>query len=139
MIDELIRPAVYAINSSGWVWTGESCQGHPDAVKATGWTHNTKPMLRLITSAEDFGTMLRLLCDACYSSVEEQDKAGVYRNAGLELWPQEVPRNGAWWLAPYREVLVYVPALVTFERNAALGVFDRFAERVVEYGEARRG
>ena len=135
-VDELIRPAVFAINTSGWVWTAESCQGHPDATKATGWTHNTKPMLRLVTRAEEFGTMLRLLCDACYSSIEEQDETGVYRNAGLELWPQ-VPKNGAYWLAAYREVLVYVPALITFERNAALRVFERFAEQVVEYGEAR--
>lgn len=131
-IDPLIRDAVFAINASGWVWTGESCQGHPDATEPRGWEHNIEPMLRLITTAEDYALMLQLLTDACWRPIEEQDEFMAHYPLGLSLYPQF--RDG-WSIAPYREVLVYVKARQTIERNAGLRLFERFADNVVEHGE----
>ena len=58
-IDPLLRPFVQKINRSGWVWTAESCQGHPEA-KIPAWADNVRPMLRLVTPKECLGRVLGL-------------------------------------------------------------------------------
>lgn len=55
-IDPLIRPAVRAINRSGWVWTAESCQG--------GHEFSDTPMLRLVVREADVGDLLAAVYDA---------------------------------------------------------------------------
>ncbi len=55
-IDPLLRTAVAAINSSGWIWTAESCQGHPDETEvAAPWGHNVRPYLRLVCRDRHLG------------------------------------------------------------------------------------
>lgn len=49
LVDPLMRAFVQRMNSSGWVWTAECCQGHPDAPdNAYIWAGNTSPMVRLV-------------------------------------------------------------------------------------------
>lgn len=118
LVDELIRPVVVRINQSGWVWTGESCQGHPDATHAMAWAGNTRPMLRLIAHQERYGEMLNLLLGATHY---EED--GLKRTVGLDMWEHE--RKGV-----YCEVIVYAKATTVYERNVGIECFARFAEAI---------
>lgn len=125
MIDPLIWPAVQRINASGWVWTAESCQGHPDAERPGPWTHNTRPMLRLVSRRGDHGRMLETLLRACFINEAvpglpidpERFGGGVL---GLELWAREM-RDLAW-----AESLVYIGARTAYERDYGCLIFERF-------------
>jgi hypothetical protein len=55
-VDPGIWPAVRAINQSGWVWTLESCEGHPDRY---AWSH--VPLIRLAVPHGHAERMLGLL------------------------------------------------------------------------------
>lgn len=127
MIDPLIRNAVLKINESGWVWTGESCQGHPDS-ETFCWADNARPMLRLITRSEDVGDMMRCLLTA---SLEKE-------NPDLELLEQLKPpymcnfeiypcRQNKGWC----EILVYIPATTVYHRNNGCKIFERFGELLI--------
>jgi hypothetical protein len=123
-IDPLLRPAVLAINSSRWVWTGESCQGHPDAAKLgdTGWTHNTEPYLRLICRRSDMGRMLTALVEASAPTVEDQD-LGIFSAAQLRV----IRSNDH---PEWAEVMVYIGARNVMDRDFGCRVFSRFGEVV---------
>ncbi len=66
-IDPLLREIVLNINLSGFCWTAECCQGHPDAAKPgdTGWDHNVEPYLRLVCHQGREGEVLAELMRAC--------------------------------------------------------------------------
>lgn len=55
-VDHLIWPAVRLINTSGWVWTAESCQGHK---RKNGWSH--VPLIRLVCRKNDIGDLMELI------------------------------------------------------------------------------
>lgn len=130
-IDLLMRPVVEAINRSGWVWSAESCQGHPDATTSC-WAENTRPMLRLVCRAEHEGAMLAALFSACRSMAVHE---GDYENyaawgrpgaTALEIYPDE--RGAPNWC----ETLVYIPATTVCHRNRGIETFARFAHRINE-------
>jgi len=121
-VDPLLLSAVRTINSSGWVWTAESCQGHPEAHFPWG----LRPMLRLVTRWSDAGRLLGLLAAATARRNSEDDEVHIM---GVEMWP---------WCRPsvesprYFEVLVYVGphSASVGHRNAGCHVFDLLAELV---------
>lgn len=134
MIDPLLRDAVAKINASGWVWTAESCQGHPDFGLVdvhTAWEHNTRPMLRLVCRADHAGSMLvaltRSACDPItdvLTPIEEETDLRLSRYPqGLELWPNE--RRNGWY-----EVLAYFQAGNVAMRDLGCLRFARFAALV---------
>jgi hypothetical protein len=130
-IDKLILPIVLKINTSGWVWTAESCAGHPDAAEWGSWASNTDPMLRLVTRFVNFGRLLHHLTDAylaTWARIEESHgtdhSLGIFEVGGIRLHPS--PRVNPHW----REVLVYLGARTVYQRNQGLEVFNGFAEAV---------
>lgn len=116
MIDPLLRKAVRRINESGWCWTAESCQGHPDATELAPWGFNTKPMLRLVCHESGFGEMLAKLAHAM--SDEHDALAG---SCMFEVCNYKARGD-------YAEALIYVRAANVFERNRGCRAFERFAE-----------
>lgn len=118
-VDPLMRDVVARINASGWVWTGESCQGHPDveSLTDTGWPHNNDPYLRLICRHDRFGEMLAALLDAS----RPQPESDEFHSATLRLYRSDT--RGDW-----AEVLVYVQARNVMERNHGIRVLGRFAD-----------
>jgi hypothetical protein len=123
MIDPLLRNAVGRINASGWVWTAESCQGHPDAATATdtGWLHNTDPFLRLVCRQEREGEMLALLMRACTVGEDDFDH-GIYHGTTARLFREQ--------RGDYAELLVYLPSRNVMDRDQGVRVFERFASAV---------
>lgn len=121
-VDPLIRKAVLRINESGWVWTAESCQGHPDAADFEPWANNTRPFLRLVTRRGNIGLMLGMLYEKAYRTPEGRDDykepltVTVYRSFAI---------TGDW-----AEVLVYIEAATAWDRNNGIAAFERFAEYV---------
>lgn len=114
-IDPLIRHAVRTINASGWVWTAESCQGHPDESENMPWGFNVKPMLRLVVRAERLGDMLSLMARSA------KDPDDNLRTAVFEVISH--PLRDGWF-----SVLVYAHAHNVFSRNKGIAFFERFAE-----------
>lgn len=120
-IDPLMRLAVNLINESGWVWTAESCQGHPDAASPmeTAWPHNTRPMLRLVCRKNRLGKMLELLHDG-WRVVDRESEGEFYAHPGsLIIHPHGV--KGDW-----AEVIVYVEAASVWQRDLGIKVFGNF-------------
>ena len=120
-IDPLLRDAVRRINRSGWLWTAESCQGHPDADDA--WAGNTRPMLRLVCRSEDRPRMMDALCQALADYNDDKLGEAYGKVLSIAVWPYE--RRNGWF-----EALVYIPAAVAGERNAGCRCYERFAELV---------
>jgi len=126
-IDPLLRDAVSRINQSGWVWTAESCQGHPDfdgrTIK-TAWEHNTRPMLRLVCRIAHAGQMLASLALAATYQFEDDADTGfssARMTQGLELWPHT--RRDGWF-----EVLAYFEAGNVAMRDIGCKRFEKFAD-----------
>jgi len=119
LIDPLLRKAVARINLSSWVWTAESCQGHPDNDIGPVWAGNTSPMLRLVCRREQVGRMLGALHEA---STGFEDEDGLRRYFSLRVHPQT--------LREWAEVLVYIEAQTVRDRNLGIAVFEKFAELV---------
>lgn len=120
-VDELIRKAVFTINESGWVWTAESCQGHPDASEYDPWASNTRPFLRLVCRRGDAGRMMSLLYPQMYRTLDvvacdykEPLRVTVYQSFGV---------TGDW-----AEFLVYIEASTAWDRNNGVKAFERFAD-----------
>lgn len=129
MIDPLIWPAVQQINRSGWCWTAESCQGHPDATDDFVWATNVRPMLRLVCRWPDRGRMLAALHDATiYEHEYEPGLPGDLRGWGFEIWAHPGKKKHGVWC----EVLVYLGASTVYRRNQALKVFARLAALVCD-------
>ncbi len=114
-IDRLLRDTVSRINQSGWVWTAESCQGHPDSRDAA-WADNTDPMLRLVCRHENMGRMLGLLMDAYYDHGPE-----MLWQQGFRIYPVKHRRG---WV----EILVYLNGKTAYYRDDGIRVLERFAE-----------
>lgn len=124
-MDPMMRPVCEAINRSGWVWTAESCQGHPDAAKSGTWGHNTRPMLRLVTKQENVGRMLAALMEAYEverRSVEESiaEHGNLPELMGLEVFPFS-GRNPGW-----SETLIYIEAKTVYQRDQGMSVWEIF-------------
>jgi hypothetical protein len=121
-IDPLIFPIVKKINESGWVWTAESCQGHPDSTDKYVWAGNMRPMLRLVVREERVGEMLNKLLE---SSVFLDEDALALIN-GIEIWQQQ-RMNG--WVS----LTTYIAQCSTiYYRNKGLECYDRFATSLQE-------
>lgn len=123
-VDPLMRPICEGINKSGWVWTAESCQGHPDATTSGTWGENTNPMIRLVTRQP--GRMLECLCQAFGLAKGRTERADIFEVHGFRMYPSGRP-NPEW-----SEILVYIDARTTFQRDQALDVWGAFAELVIE-------
>lgn len=125
-VDKRIVSACRLINATGWVWTAESCEGHPDFagyraddnVGGSCWDGNTKPMLRLVSKCMGW-VFERLLAAAAY---ELPGEYGTKRAVFFEVYPsvQEMKYG-------YTEVLVYAMARNVFERDQGIAMFERFA------------
>lgn len=120
-VDPMLRNIVRRINATGWVITGESCEGHPDDKDA--WAGNTRPMLRLACRLIDSDRLLGVLGRVIASM--NDDAVGAPGNAtvpflGLSLWPRIYP---GWF-----EVLVYVePGSTFWARDRGIEAFDYLA------------
>lgn len=119
-LDPLIREVCRDINRSGWVWTGESCQGHPDATYPMVWAGNVRPMLRLIVRQADYGSMLNLLLAACAGGYGDPGDRFEGLPVGLELY--EAERKGGWV-----SLLCYGRASTAWERDHAIACYAKFA------------
>lgn len=120
-VDPLIRDAVLAINQSGWVWTAESCQGHPDAADDEPWANNTRPFLRLVTRHRNLGAMLTMLYEKMYRpgfGAEDRQPLTVTIYRSFQV-------TGTW-----AEVLVYIEAATAWDRNHGIAAFERFARYI---------
>ncbi len=114
-IDPLLRLAVAAINSSGWIWTAESCQGHPDETEVNApWGHNTKPYLRLVCRDRYLGHAVAVMLR---EARDESDK--LIGAPGLVLRTREL--RDAWV-----ELQVYVEAHNVATRNRGCQALERF-------------
>lgn len=62
-LDRKIRESVLLVNTSKWVWTAESCQGHPKNRRGSagyiGWSQ--VPMMRFVCRSADVGDLLTLV------------------------------------------------------------------------------
>jgi hypothetical protein len=118
-IDPLLRDAVAAINSSGWVWTAESCQGHPeeDDIFAP-WGHNTRPYLRLISRADDVGDVVATL-------LAEAGDENTQMIGAPEMCIRSRPLANGW-----SELQVYVTAHNVATRNRGCQAFGRFGAAI---------
>lgn len=115
MVDPLLRSAVAAINSSGWIWTAESCQGHPDESDAFApWGHNTRPYLRLVCRAEDVGDAVAALL------AEAGDDESVMIGSPEMCLRSRALRDG------WAELQVYVTAHNVATRNRGCLALERF-------------
>lgn len=126
-IDPLLRDVVFEINRSAWVWTAESCQGHPDADHSYPWAMNTRPMLRLVCEKKNFGRMLECLLEATVFEDEGLNKVNVLDICECRNWGpnyKHVSDPG------FREVIVYVRAVTVYERNLGIECYKRFAKLI---------
>jgi hypothetical protein len=129
-IDPLMRDLVKKINESGWCWSAESCQGHPDAPLPHAWAGNTDPMLRLVCEAKYAGEMMwRLVLAkraAAKKASEHEMLGGIEPSLCLKLWDHyRGPKTDGWY-----ELLVYIPSSTVWERNLGVSVYAEFAEAV---------
>lgn len=124
-IDPLLQSIVKQINDSGWVWTAECCQGHPDydGTGRSGWDHNVRPFVRLVTSKVRFGEMMGLLA----SSMRLPDRFEPIEAARLNgvcsfetfVWPRP--------LGPWEQASVYINAHNVLSRNHGIEALTQFA------------
>lgn len=114
-VDLLLRLAVAAINSSGWIWTAESCQGHPDETDLHApWGHNCEPYLRLVMRAEDLG-------DAVHALLAE-----AHDEESLMIGPVQVKLHTRPLKDGWLEMVVYVVAHNAAQRNRGCQALERF-------------
>ena len=57
-VEPLIKPICDMINKSGWVWIGESCEGHNPKINPTSNWGTEKVLLRFITATSNVGRLL---------------------------------------------------------------------------------
>ena len=126
-VDPLLRFAVAAINSSGWIWTAESCQGHPDETEINPpWGHNTDPYLRMVCRAGYLGPAVAGLLN---EARDDSDK--LIGAPQMKLRTREL-RDG--WV----ELQVYVEARNVAQRNRGCQALERFAFHVQRHRPPRR-
>lgn len=135
--DPLIWPAVERINQSGWVATGESCQGHPDhgAVEAihTAWDHNTRPYLRLIVRQDNYGEMLARLMRAFESIAEEErfERGWGQYPPSIALYHEE--------RRDFAEVKAYITAHNVLLRDLGCRLFKEFGDLLCQWSPEANG
>lgn len=118
-IDPLLRLAVTLINSSGWVWTAECCQGHPDETDLHApWGHNASPYVRLVCCTEDLGDVVTTLL------AEAHDEESQWMAAAQMKLHTRPLKNG--WM----ELMVYVVAHNSATRNRGCQALERFGAAV---------
>ncbi len=123
-IDPLLWPIVQQINTSGWVWTAEACQGHPDDTSPSGpWANNHRAMLRLVCRRADLGRMLDLICQAVLPNFE----ADEFSQLPWETWVGFRPDNEA---PRYAEATTYIGAHgpAVGGRDRSIRAWQRFAD-----------
>lgn len=134
-VDPLLRDAVRRINASGWVITAESCQGHPDSADPYVWAGNVQPMLRLVCREAHAPRLLFALTSA--SRLERYLTTGdagkpipTYGSSGrlpcgigMSLYVNDSPPG---WF----EVLIYLNAKTTWDRDMGCEAFGRLADLV---------
>lgn len=114
-IDLHLRLAVASINSSGWVWTAESCQGHPDETDLHApWGFNSDPYLRLVMRAQDLG-------DAVHALLAEAHDEDSNLRGPPQMKMRTRPLKSGWM-----ELSVYIGASNVAERNRGCRAFERF-------------
>ena len=115
-VDPLLRGAVSAINESGWAYTAESCQGHPDETDiAAAWGHNVQPFIRMALRLLHLGPVSALLLRA---GLEAED-ARIMGPVRFTLHLREL-RNR--WV----ELIVYAEAHNVATRNRGCKALERF-------------
>ena len=118
-VDPLILPVVKSINASGWVWTAESCQGHPDLTNRqdSAWG-GPAPMLRLVCHRENFGRMM-----SCMFHALDEARDGGRRSfpVGVQVYLNEIKGD-------YISVLVYIDQVKNAcDRNDGLLMLSLFS------------
>lgn len=127
-VDPLMRPIVEKINASGWVWTAECCQGHPDYDGSQpGWDHNPSPFLRLVCSKDRLGDMLgSLVLSMRLPNVldieDRRCRADCTCPLKIFIWPND--------LGPWEQVNVYVEAHNVRARDFGIEALTQFADRL---------
>lgn len=115
-VDMLLRVTVQALNSTGWVWTAESCQGHPEEADIHApWGHNAEPYLRLALRRVHLGTVVAILLR---EAIDENTK--MIGSPQMKLRVREL-RN--LWV----ELQIYVGAHNVATRNRGCQALERFA------------
>ena len=126
LIDPLLWPAVERINASGWVWTAEACQGHPEDDSSIGpWAGNHRAMVRLVCRAADLGRMLEACALSFRRFLDGDIEVGPLPwEPWVELRPSKAPR--------YAEAVIYVGQHggAVGQRDAAIVGWERFASLV---------
>lgn len=126
-VDPLMAEPIRLLNATGWVWTAESCQGHPDSEVGRAWASNNSPMLRLVTREHNVGKLLKLLFMANKMVTEKTsrfeevlpEETNICGAVALKVYPCEAPEG---WC----EMIVFVPADNVFYRNVGIRVFEKF-------------
>lgn len=148
-VDRLLRKTVRLINSSGWAWTTECCQGHPDfdGTKKRGdrgWSKYWKgcggganPILRVVVRKERVGPLMWALAEALHSIQErcsDRDHKDHFGGTTPQLMLQlKYPfrKTGYAW----RQVVLVIPSEDVSERNAGCKTFEEFALLIHEMGK----
>lgn len=114
-IDTLLQVAVSAINSCGWIWTAESCQGHPDETDfLSPWGFNIEPYLRTVLRTKHLGRAVELLLDAAHDG-----NSFSHGPVGMRLYTREL-KDG------WTEFKVYAQAVNAAQRNRGCLAFERW-------------
>lgn len=127
-IDPMMRPVVEKINASGWVWTAECCQGHPDYDGSNpGWDHNPSPFLRLVCEKYSLGDMLGELVASMrlpnvFDINDRRCRCDYVCPLKVFLWSRE--------LGPWEQINVYVEAHNVRGRDFGIEALTQFADRV---------
>lgn len=127
MIDPLLRKAVRRINESNWIWTAESCQGHPEEARHHPWAGNVRPFLRLVVHGSGLAEMMAKLVLAmryipAYEGADGKTYYQTPESLSFKVFPWPTP-NG-----DYEQVLIYIEADSAYGRNLGIAAFERFAE-----------
>lgn len=114
-IDPLLRVAVATINSCGWIWTAESCQGHPDETDLRApWGFSTDPYLRMVTRSDHLGLAVTTLLREAHDG-----DSMSHGPVGMKLYTRDL-KDG--WV----EFQVYVEARNAAQRNRGCLALERF-------------
>lgn len=135
-LDPLIRPVCEKICSSGWCFTAESCQGHPDADVPDVWAGNTAPMLRLFCKPERMGDMLKCLMEASFFEYDmeegfENKQEGTFMTKATVSWkvfPYSLNEN--WFSA-----LIYFEGSTVWDRKKIIEQLMIFGEKLCEVSD----
>lgn len=114
-IDPLLRAAVRAVNRSGWVWTAECCQGHPDEQDLHApWGFNVEPYVRMVCQKIHLAYAVELLLEAAHDGNDR-----IHGPVGMRLYTR--PLKDGWM-----EFKVYATATNVATRNRGCFAIERF-------------